>query len=55
MYTTILWDGDIEVERVTGFATHREAEQIGERHILSLSDEDDDADVGPFFTIIEEK
>lgn len=56
MYTTILWDGDEEVERVTGLATYRAAEQVGQRHVLSASDGDCDEgpDAGPFFTVVEE-
>jgi hypothetical protein len=56
MYTTILWDGDVEVGRVTGLATLHAAQQVGQRHVLSASDGDCDEgpDAGPFFTIIEE-
>lgn len=54
LYGVTLYDGETVVERVTGLASKQEAVSIGERHVLSASDGDDDSE-GASFEVIAPK
>lgn len=51
-YTVVLYDGDSIIDRIHGL-TRLAATRIGEQHIMSASDEDEDDD-GPYFSVIPE-